>query len=125
MRLLIVTSVVIAWRSVGWDDLVIVDRAERASNWIVVSAAFGVQVLVFGILYGFGVVLDSVETDLATSKANVALIPAVAAFVLFMVGPLTGRLLTEADRRGLTPLFWTHVAPYGEVRLNMQRRLDL
>jgi len=33
--------------------------------------------------------------------------------------------LTEPDRRGLTPLFWTHVAPYGEVRLNMQRRLDL
>jgi len=33
--------------------------------------------------------------------------------------------LTDADRRGLTPLFWTHVAPYGEVRLNMQRRLDL
>ena len=33
--------------------------------------------------------------------------------------------LTPADRRGLTPLFWTHIAPYGEVRLNMQRRLDL
>lgn len=33
--------------------------------------------------------------------------------------------LTEADRRGLTPLFWTHVAPYGEVRLDMTRRLVL
>jgi TnpA family transposase len=33
--------------------------------------------------------------------------------------------LTTADRRGLNPLFWTHVAPYGEVRLNMQRRLSL
>lgn len=33
--------------------------------------------------------------------------------------------LTTADRRGLTPLFWSHVAPYGEVRLNMNRRLDL
>ena len=33
--------------------------------------------------------------------------------------------LTAADRRGLTPLFWSHVAPYGEVRLNMDRRLDL
>lgn len=33
--------------------------------------------------------------------------------------------LTPADRRGLTPLFWTHVAPYGEVRLNMDRRLRL
>jgi TnpA family transposase len=33
--------------------------------------------------------------------------------------------LTLADQRGLNPLFWTHVAPYGEVRLNMTRRLEL
>jgi hypothetical protein len=32
---------------------------------------------------------------------------------------------TAEDRRGLTPLFWTHVAPYGEVRLNMAKRLEL
>ncbi len=35
-----------------------------------------------------------------------------------------GRLTAE-DRRGLTPLFWAHVAPYGEVRLDMGRRLSL
>jgi len=33
--------------------------------------------------------------------------------------------MTEVDHRGLTPLFWTHIAPYGEVRLNMQHRLSL
>jgi TnpA family transposase len=33
--------------------------------------------------------------------------------------------LTAEDRRGLTPLFWAHVAPYGEVRLDMARRLPL
>jgi TnpA family transposase len=33
--------------------------------------------------------------------------------------------LTAEDRRGLTPLFWTHVAPYGEVRLDMADRLPL
>jgi TnpA family transposase len=33
--------------------------------------------------------------------------------------------LTDADRRGLTPLFWTHVAPYGEVKLDMTSRLAL
>ena len=33
--------------------------------------------------------------------------------------------LTAEDRRGLTPLFWAHVAPYGEVRLDMGRRLPL
>jgi TnpA family transposase len=31
--------------------------------------------------------------------------------------------LTDADRRGLTPLFWTHVAPYGEIKLDMTSRL--
>ena len=33
--------------------------------------------------------------------------------------------LTADDRRGLTPLFWSHILPYGEVRLNMARRLAL
>jgi TnpA family transposase len=33
--------------------------------------------------------------------------------------------LTPEDRRGLTPLFWTHVAPYGEVKLDMASRLPL
>jgi TnpA family transposase len=33
--------------------------------------------------------------------------------------------LMPADRRGLTPLFWSHVAPYGEVRLDMRNRLSL
>jgi hypothetical protein len=34
-------------------------------------------------------------------------------------------LLGAADRRGLTPLFWQHVRPYGEVRLDMMSRLSL
>jgi hypothetical protein len=33
--------------------------------------------------------------------------------------------LTDADRRGLTPPFWTHVVPYGEVKLDMSSRLVL
>jgi TnpA family transposase len=33
--------------------------------------------------------------------------------------------MTDADRRGLTPLFWTHVLPYGEVKLDMSTRLTL
>lgn len=35
------------------------------------------------------------------------------------------RLLGPADRRGLTPLFWQHVRPYGEVRLDMGSRLSI
>jgi TnpA family transposase len=34
-------------------------------------------------------------------------------------------LLGPADRRGLTPLFWQHVRPYGEVRLDMGSRLRI
>ncbi|MEV7013678.1 Tn3 family transposase [Streptosporangium sp. NPDC051022] len=34
-------------------------------------------------------------------------------------------LLTPADRRGLTSLFWQHVRPYGEVRLNLSARLPI
>ena len=33
--------------------------------------------------------------------------------------------LTGPDRRGLSPLFWTHVLPYSNVRLDMARRLTL
>ena len=34
-------------------------------------------------------------------------------------------VLTPEDLRGLTPLFWAHVLPYGEVKLNMTRRNSL
>jgi hypothetical protein len=33
--------------------------------------------------------------------------------------------LTEANRRALSPLWWTHVNPYGRFKLDMTRRLDL
>ena len=33
--------------------------------------------------------------------------------------------MTAADVRGLTPLIWGHVNPYGVFDLDMERRLDL
>ena len=39
--------------------------------------------------------------------------------------PAWAGILTPADRRGLTPLFWMHVLPYGEVNLDMSSRLNL
>src|SRR4051812_31509868 len=33
--------------------------------------------------------------------------------------------MTSADRRGLTPLVWGHVSPYGAFDLDMEQRLDL
>jgi TnpA family transposase len=34
-------------------------------------------------------------------------------------------VLTADVQRGLTPLFWSHALPYGEVKLNMTSRLSL
>jgi len=39
--------------------------------------------------------------------------------------PAWAARLTEEDRRGLSPLFWSHVNPYGRFRLDMDARLDL
>ena len=33
--------------------------------------------------------------------------------------------MTPADARGLTPLVWSHVSPYGAFDLDMEQRLDL
>jgi hypothetical protein len=33
--------------------------------------------------------------------------------------------LTDADRRALPPLFWTHVNPYGRFELDLTSHLDL
>ncbi|MER6946829.1 Tn3 family transposase [Nonomuraea sp. NPDC000554] len=39
--------------------------------------------------------------------------------------PEWAKLLKPADSRGLAPLFWQHVQPYGEVRLDVAKRLPL
>ena len=42
-----------------------------------------------------------------------------------LVEPAWAKLLTPVDRRALTPLFWEHVRPYGEVRLDLGSRLSI
>ncbi|MFE0200932.1 transposase, partial [[Kitasatospora] papulosa] len=42
-----------------------------------------------------------------------------------LAGPEWADVLTDEDKRALTPLFWMHIQPYGEVRLNMGSRLQL
>jgi TnpA family transposase len=39
--------------------------------------------------------------------------------------PAWAARMTPADRRGLTPLVWSHVSPYGTFDLDMEQRLDL
>jgi len=42
-----------------------------------------------------------------------------------LADPAWADRLTEPDRRGLTALFWSHVLPYGAIRLDMTSRLQL
>ncbi|POH72169.1 Tn3 family transposase [Arthrobacter glacialis] len=39
--------------------------------------------------------------------------------------PEFNEMLEREDRRGLTPLFWTHINPYGRFTLDMNTHLDL
>ncbi|MET9339050.1 Tn3 family transposase [Nonomuraea sp. NPDC003804] len=39
--------------------------------------------------------------------------------------PAWAERLTAEDRRGLSPLFWSHINPYGRFHLDMDKRLDL
>ena len=43
---------------------------------------------------------------------------------LILEGPEWADRLGDEDRRALTPLFWTHVNPYGTFRLDLDTRLD-
>lgn len=42
-----------------------------------------------------------------------------------LADPEWADVLSDEDKRALTPLFWMHIQPYGEVRLNMGSRLQL
>ena len=42
-----------------------------------------------------------------------------------LADPEWAGVLTDEDKRALTPLFWMHIQPYGEVQLNMSSRLVL
>jgi TnpA family transposase len=39
--------------------------------------------------------------------------------------PEWANVLTDADRRGLTPIFHSNMTPYGEIQLNLDKRLAL
>ncbi|MFF4794921.1 Tn3 family transposase [Streptomyces sp. NPDC001276] len=42
-----------------------------------------------------------------------------------LAGPEWAGRLTDADRRALSPLFWTHINPYGRFELDMNSHLAL
>jgi hypothetical protein len=42
-----------------------------------------------------------------------------------LTDPAWAARMTDDDRRGLTPLFWSHINPNGTFRLDMDTRLEL
>ena len=44
---------------------------------------------------------------------------------LVLAEPKWQKKLTDADRRGLSALFWTHLNLYGRFELDMSKQLDL
>jgi hypothetical protein len=44
---------------------------------------------------------------------------------IVLAEPAWQKKLTDADRRGLPALFWTHLNVYGKFELDMSKQLDL
>jgi TnpA family transposase len=85
-----------------------------------------------------GVIFDGKGGDLATNRREqemsalcLRILQAALVYVNtlmlqdLLAEPEWADVLTAEDQRGLTPLFRSHVLPYGEVKLNMTSRLPL
>jgi hypothetical protein len=88
---------------------------------------------------GNGVVFYGKNADLASPDRETAEISMLALHLLqsavvhlntlllqqVLAEPAWAARMTDDDRRGLTPLFWSHIKPYGTFRLDMDTRLEL
>ena len=68
---------------------------------------------------GFGIT-RLLDFDLLRRFTSETTHPAYAAMLETWEG-----VVTDADRRGLTPIFHANMTPYGEIQLRTDRRLDL
>ena len=66
-------------------------------GWFVVAAAFAVTFAGFGCTYSFSAFFESLQHDFGASRGSVSLIFALAGFLYFSVGSISGPL---ADRFG-------------------------
>jgi MFS family permease len=66
-------------------------------GWFVVAGTFGVTFIGFGNAYSFGAFLPSLQHDFAASRGSVSLVFALAGFLYFGLGVISGPL---ADRWG-------------------------
>jgi MFS family permease len=70
-------------------------------GWVVVSASFTALTVIFGVAYSFASFFASFEREFAALRADVSLVFAIAGFVWFSLGAITGTL---ADRLGPRPM---------------------
>jgi MFS family permease len=66
-------------------------------GWFVVAAAFAITFVGFGCAYSFSAFIESLQRDFSASRGSVSLVFALAGFLYFSVGSISGPL---ADRFG-------------------------
>src|SRR5690242_20512001 len=70
-------------------------------GWLVVAAAFAITFVGFGGAYSFGTFITALERDFGASRGSISLVFALAGFLYFALGIVSGPL---ADRWGARPL---------------------
>src|SRR6266567_74038 len=66
-------------------------------GWFVVAAAFAITFVGFGCTYSFSAFIESLQRDFGASRGSVSVVFALAGFLYFSVGSISGPL---ADRFG-------------------------
>jgi len=72
-------------------------RAPRFYGWVVVGAVFGVLFVAFGAAYSFAAFFNALRDDFGATRGDISLVFALAGFLYFGLGSVTGLL---ADRLG-------------------------
>ncbi len=70
-------------------------------GWRVVGASFTALTVIFGVAYSFASFFVPLEREFAAPRAEVALVFAIAGFLWFSLGALSGAI---ADRTGPRPV---------------------
>lgn len=81
----------------GGDEAEIVVPPDGGWGWVIVAASFACNVVVDGIIFSFGMLLESIAEDLNTSKTKVSLVSSLMSGFYLMAGPFASAL---ANRYG-------------------------
>jgi OFA family oxalate/formate antiporter-like MFS transporter len=66
-------------------------------GWIIVACVFVILFVIFGSAYSFSTFFDSLQTEFDTSRSSVSFVFAIAGFIYFSLGAVSGQI---ADRFG-------------------------